>query len=123
MRLPTRLLKQSVQLLEATTTTSLDGYGQQAEATTWTVRWEGKASVQPRLEDRERGYFITREEDVEQFVTPYLAYLPAEAAPEQSWYLKNLDTGDIHEQLTRPKNPAGQGAYWQLHLSNPTRRT
>lgn len=121
MRLPRKLLKQNLQLIEQAVSYTVED-GVQKETLTSTVHWEGRGSLQPRRDNREGGYFILRDEDVEQYLTPYVAWVPASANPQPGWMLKNLDTGEVHEQLTEPKNSGGYGAFWRLHLSAPTRR-
>lgn len=109
---------QTLTLVSRTTTTSIDpDTGAPVETVTETVEWTGTGSLQPNV-GRDREGLTATAGGVQQVLVPYKCYLPADAAPEHGWLLR--DSADReYEMITAPLNPGGANAFWLLNLDAP----
>lgn len=114
-----RLYTNRVSLVTEDTTTTVVS-GTPTISTVETVHWTGKGSIQyvrPRIQksiaDEHAG---TMEDPIS-----VVAYLPAEATPDESMLLVDVDgvlgePGKRYEQSRKPANVGGVSVYWELYL-------
>lgn len=114
-----KLYSNNLALVTENTTTVVENGTPKTETTTATY-WSGKGSVQyvrPRIQksiaDENTG---TMEDPVS-----IVAYLPYEAAPNESMFLVDVDgvigeAGQRYPQSRKPANVGGVSVFWELYL-------
>lgn len=107
----------SLTLIRRETTQVIDvESGAPAKTVTDTVVWTGKGSLQPASGSKPA--VVGTVAGVEEVLVAYQAYLPWDAQPGPGWILRD-GAGREFEQVTKPVNPGGAGAYWLLNLGAP----